>query len=158
MGYGVNKKWFLVLALSLSLCGFAAAEEKKGGYVDDFGRYLKEFDEKAGATFFRLFPNLEESLNKTTESIDGFMPFMRDYHWVIYLLLFFVVVGLLIKVWEESSHYLVNSLLGLILLITCIHLLEMKINVTLFGLIITLILGVPGVLVILALHYLGVTV
>ncbi len=136
----------------------ASAEDKLKPFVDQSFNAIKQADDKVAGLVYSLFPSLKESLAGTIGSADRFLPFMKDFHWIYYLAGFIVIIAVLVKIWELGKHFLINSVVGILLLLICIHVLGVEIKVSLLTLLVTGILGVPGVLLILLLHYLGVAV
>lgn len=144
--------------LILYLSSFAAAEDKLKPVLDEIYGVIKTIAGKLGEIFFSFFPSFEDSLTKTMDFIDKNFPIMKDFHWVFYLAIFFAVMAILSKLWEISKHYIINSVIGIILLLILIHVLGVKIKITLLTLIMATLFGVPGVLFILILHYGGIVI
>jgi len=147
-----------LLALGMILLasiGTVSADDQLKPYLDQAYKFMKDSDQNAGNTFFRFFPGFEDSLNSTLSWLDEKISFMKDNHWIFYVVFFIVVVSLLIKVWERSDGYVINSIVGIAALLILIHVLGVLIRVTLLRFALVLVLGLGGVLIVLAMHYLG---
>jgi hypothetical protein len=138
--------------------GCAFAEDKLKPYVDYLAETAHTVSGSLLSAFYSLFPSLEESVAAFINSVDATMPFLKDYHWLVYLAIFFVVMAVIAKLWKMSENYMINSIVGVILLLICIHLLGVELKITLLSLVITAIFGVPGVLFILGAHYAGIII
>ena len=149
------KKAVALASLLIVLSTYAAAEDKLKPYVDYLAKSIQGLPGPLIRTFYSLFPSFEESMIAFMKSVDTTMPFLKDYHWLVYLAIFFVVMAILTKMWEMSKHYIINSIVGVILLLICIHVLGVELKITLLTMLITAIFGVPGVLFILIAHYAG---
>ncbi len=148
-----------VLALLLiAFSGCAYAEDKLKPYVDYLAKTADAASGSLISAFYALFPALEGSLADFMGSVDATLPFLKDFHWLVYLAMFFVVVAILAKLWKMSQNYLINSIVGVILLLICVHVLGVELRITLLSLLITAIFGVPGVLFILLAHYMGIII
>ena len=155
------RKLALGAAVSLSillLCGFAAAEDKLKPFVDKTYSVIKEVDTRIGEFLFSLFPSFRESLNATMKSMDRVFPFIAGFHWVFYVAIFIGILATLSRLYDISKRYVINSILGIALLLIFIHVLGVELKITLLTLIITALLGVPGVLFVLILHYMGIVI
>jgi hypothetical protein len=142
----------MLATLTLSV----AAEDKLKPFVDQSFNTVKQADDRIAGLLYSLFPSLQESVARTIVSADKFLPFMKDFHWIYYLAGFIAIIAVLVKIWELGKKFLINSVVGVLLLLICIHVLGVELKVSLLTLLVTGILGVPGVLLILLLHYLGV--
>jgi hypothetical protein len=81
---------------------------------------------------------------------------VRGLYWLVYLAAFFAVFAVLAKLWSMGEHFVINTIVGLLLLLVLIHIFGVEIQITLLVLILTAIFGVPGVIFVLILHYLGI--
>lgn len=151
-------KILITSILILYLSSFAAADDKLKPVLDEIYGVIKTIAGKLRDIFFSFFPSFEDYLTETMDFIDKNFPIMKDFHWIIYLAIFFAVMAILSKLWEISRYYIINSVIGIILLLILIHILEVKIKITLLTLIIVTLFGVPGILFILILHYCGIVI
>ncbi|MBN2015019.1 MAG: pro-sigmaK processing inhibitor BofA family protein [Candidatus Altiarchaeota archaeon] len=55
-----------------------------------------------------------------------------------------------------GKHFMINTIVGILLLLILIHVLGVGIQITILALIITAVFGIPGVIFIVMLHYLGI--
>ena len=147
-----------IAILIVLLSGHAAAEDKLKPFIDNLAKMIQGLSTPLIRTFYSLFPTFEGSLTSFMSSLDQTLPFLKDYHWLVYLALFFVLMAILAKMWEMSKHYVYNSIAGVVLLLICIHLLGVELKITLLTLLITAVFGVPGVLFILIAHYTGIVI
>jgi hypothetical protein len=145
---------FLIVFLS----GHAAAEDKLKPFIDYLAKMIQELSSPLIRAFYSLFPTFEGSLTSFMGSLDRTLPFLKDFHWLVYLAMFFVLMAILAKMWEMSKQYIYNSILGVILLLICIHTLGVELKITLFTLLVTAVFGVPGVLFTLVMHYMGIII
>jgi hypothetical protein len=153
-----NKNGFIALwaagMILLAMAGAVYAQD----LVDQTYQSLQDTDEASGNTFFALFPGYEQSLNSTLDEVDRNISFMKDNHWLFYVVFVIVLVSLLIKVWEKSDNYLINSILGIAALLIILHMFNIAIKVTLLRFAMVLVLGLGGVVIVLILHYLGLPI
>jgi hypothetical protein len=152
------KKAFTIALLIVFLSSYASAEDKLKPFIDYFAKMIQGLSAPLVRTFYSLFPTFEESLSSFMGSLDRTLPFLKDFHWIVYLAMFFVLMAILAKMWEMSKHYIYNSIVGVVLLLICIHLLGVELKITLLTLLITAVFGVPGVLFILIAHYAGIVI
>ena len=152
------KKVPVIAVLMVLLSGYAAAEDKLKPFIDYLAKIIQGLSDPLLRTFYSLFPTFEESLTTFMSSLDKTLPFLKDFHWIVYIALFFVLMAILAKMWEMSKHYVYNSIVGVVLLLICIHLLGVELKITLLTLLITAVFGVPGVLLILIAHYMGIVI
>lgn len=152
------KKAPAVAFLMILLSGYAAAEDKLKPFIDYTAKTIQGLSNPLIRIFFSLFPTFEESLTSFMDSLDQFLPFLKEFHWLVYLALFLVLMAILAKMWEMSKHYIYNSIVGVVLLLICIHILGVELKITLLTLLITAVFGVPGVLFILLAHYAGIVI
>lgn len=152
------KKALALATLLTIFSGYAFAEDKLKPYVDYLAKTIQGLASPLIRTFYNLFPSFEESLTAFMKSVDTTLPFLKDFHWLVYLAIFFVFMAILAKLWEMSKHYIINSVVGVILLLICIHILGVELKITLLTLLVTAIFGVPGVLFILIAHYMGIVI
>lgn len=135
---------------------YASAEDKLKPAIDYSTGILRGLLDPFIKLFYSLFPSFEESLTSFMGSLDQTFPFLREFHWLVYIALFFVLMAILAKVWSLSKQYIYNSIVGVLLLLICIHLLGVELRITLLSLLITAVFGVPGVLFLLIMHYSGI--
>jgi hypothetical protein len=148
----------VIAFLMIFLSGYAAAEDKLKPFIDYLAKMIQNLSAPLVRTFYSLFPTFEGSLTSFMRSLDRTLPFLKDYHWLVYLAMFFVLMAILAKMWEMSKHYIYNSIAGVILLLICIHILGVELKITLFTLLVTAVFGVPGVLFTLVMHYMGIVI
>jgi len=152
------KKVLVIAFLMVLLSGYAAAEDKLKPFIDYLTKIIQDLSAPLKRTFYSLFPTFEESLTSFMSSLDKTLPFLKDFHWLVYLALFFVLMAILAKMWKMSREYIYNSIVGVILLLICIHILGVELKITLLTLLITAVFGVPGVLFTLVMHYTGIVI
>ncbi|MBN2251935.1 MAG: pro-sigmaK processing inhibitor BofA family protein [Candidatus Altiarchaeota archaeon] len=92
------------------------------------------------------------------KNLDSKFPPLKGFHWAFYLALFIAILAVLCKLWEKSQKYVINAVVGLILLLLLIHVLGVELRITLLSLILASLFGIPGVIFIVAMHYLGVVI
>lgn len=148
----------IALALLMLFSGYASAEDKLKPYVDRAKGFLSSFSSAAGESFYGLFPYLEKSVNENMNFLDRLVPAFKEYHWVFYLAVAFIVLATLSKLWENARHYVLNSVGGIILLLILIHVLGVEIEVTVWVLLFTALFGIPGVLFVVVMHYAGIVI
>ena len=83
------------------------------------------------------------------------------FEFLIYLLLAIIIVIVLLKVFKLGSKVIINSIVGIILLFLSNALfnlfgLELVIDINLLTVIICAIAGIPGVILIIVLAFLGI--
>ena len=152
------KKALAIVLLMVLLSSYASAEDKLKPFIDNLAKMLQGLSTPLIRTFYSLFPTFEGSLTSFMSSLDQTLPFLKDFHWLVYLALFFVLMAILAKMWEMSKQYIYNSIVGVVLLLICIHVLGVELKITLLTLLITAVFGVPGVLFILMAHYTGIII
>jgi hypothetical protein len=152
------KKAPAIAFLMVLLSSYAAAEDKLKPFIDYFAQMAQGLSSQAIRTFYSLFPSLEESMASFMGSLERTLPFLKDFHWAVYIAMFFIVIAILAKMMEMSKNYIYNSIVGMILLLICIHVLGVELKITLFTLLVTAVFGVPGVLFTLVMHYMGVVI
>ncbi len=153
------KKLNLILITLLStllIVSTASAEDKLKPILDSIYNAIKALVDKTGGIIFSIFPSLQNSIEGILNSIDNFLPFMKDFHWVYYILIFIAIIAILAELWHMSRYYIINSISGIIFLLILIHVVGVEIQVTLPVLVLIVLFGIPGVLLILILHYLGI--
>jgi hypothetical protein len=126
--------------------------------LEQADKSLKDTDEATGRTFFALFPGFEESLNSTLNEVDKNLSFMKDNHWIFYVIFLIALISFSIKVWEMSDGLFINSVLGIAALLIILHMFDMAIKVTLLRFSLVFILGLGGVLIVLAFDFLGLPI
>jgi len=147
-----------ITLLLLLGCGLASAEDRLKPYVDKIYPVIMEVDNRIGEFIFALFPTFRESLTATMKSMDRAFPFIAGFHWVFYVAIFIGILATLSRLYDISKRYVINSILGIVLLLVLIHVLGVELKITLFTLIATALLGIPGVLLVLILHYMGIVI
>ncbi len=153
-----NKALVLLAALVL-LSSTACAEDLLKPIIDVFFSIIKWFVDIISGFFFALFPGLGDWFKADPLApVARLIPWIRGFYWLIYLAVFLAVMAVLAKLWSMSIHYITNSVAGVILMLILIHVLGVEIRITLLSLIITALFGVPGVIFVVMLHYLGITV
>ena len=158
MEYGLSSKFALLFSAVLLLIGCASAEDKLKPFVEETYKVIQQADKKVAVFLFSLFPSLQDSLDSTMHSIDVFLPFMKGFHWVFYLAGFIAFIAVFVKLWDMSKRYIINSIVGILLLLICIHVLGVELKITILSLLITALFGVLGVVFILVMHYIGVVI
>jgi hypothetical protein len=152
------KKVLASAFLMVLLSGYAAAEDKLKPFIDYLSKTIQGLSNPLIRTFYSLLPTFEESLTSFMGSLDQSLPFLKEFHWLVYLAIFFTAMAILAKIWEMSKGYIYNSIAGVILLLICIHILGVELKITLLTLLITAVFGVPGVLFTLVMHYMGIII
>ncbi len=146
----------LILLSAILTAPAVSAEDKLKPALDSIYNAIKTLADMIGGIIFSVFPSLENSIEGILNSIDKFLPFMKDYHWIFYILIFIAIMAILAELWRMSKYYIINSISGLIFLLILIHIFGVEISITLPALIMIVLFGIPGVLLILILHYLGI--
>lgn len=151
-----NKKLALSL-LIIVLISTASGEDLLKPLIDDFFNAMKSLVDVIAGFVFGLFPGLEESFaGDPLGPIAGFFPWIRSLYWLFYLAVFFAVMAVIAKLWGMGKHFMINTIVGILLLLILIHVLGVGIQITILALIITAVFGIPGVIFIVMLHYLGI--
>jgi len=158
-----NKTKFISLLLVLVLLStIVSAEDLLKPLIDTFFSAIKAVVDIIAGFIFGVFPGLEESIDNLLSGdllwpISDWAPWIRSLYWLFYLAAFFAIIAIIAKLWSMGKHFIVNTVVGILLLLILIHVLGVKIEITLLKLIITAIFGIPGVIFILILHYLGIS-
>lgn len=146
-----------ILLVLFLLSATASAEDLLKPIIDDFFNAMKALVDVIAGFIFGLFPGLEESFKgDPLGPIAGFFPWIRSFYWLFYLAVFFAVMAVIAKLWGMGKHFIINTVVGILLLLILIHVLGVEMEITILTLIITAIFGIPGVIFILMLHYLGI--
>ena len=146
----------LISLSALLITPTVSAEDKLKPVLDSIYNAIKALVDKTGGIIFSIFPSLQNSIEGILNSIDKFLPFMKDFHWVYYILIFIAIIAILAELWRMSEYYIINSISGIIFLLILIHIFGVEIHVTLPVLILIVLFGIPGVLLITLLHYMGI--
>ena len=138
-----------------------AAEDMLKPMIDSLFNAIKSLIDKILDFLYLLFPSLGNSIRNLFSydilyPISEWFPFIRNFYFLFYLAAFFAIMLIIAKLWSLSKHYIINSIVGIILLMILIHFLGVEIQVTILKLIIIAIFGIPGLIFILILHYLGI--
>jgi hypothetical protein len=153
----MERKILVLLMGLMLLTSVACAEDLLKPLIDTFFGAIKALVDIIVSVIFGLFPGLKESLSADILApIAKDWPWIRGFYWLIYLAAFFAVMAILAKLWSMGEHFILNTIAGLILLLILIHLFGVEIQITLLVLILTAIFGVPGVILVVILHYLGI--
>jgi hypothetical protein len=158
----ITRKFLSAIFLILLLSAVVSAEDKLKPIVDAFFNAIKAVVDAIAGFIFGVFPGLENSIKNLFSAdllwpISDWAPWVRGLYWLFYLAAFFAVMAVIAKLWSLSKRYIVNSVVGVLLLLILIHIFGVGVKITLLKLIITAIFGIPGVIFILFLHYLGVS-
>jgi len=157
-----NASKFISLLLALVLLSaVGSAEDKLKPLIDSFFNLMKAVVDAIAELVFEVFPGLEESINNLLSGdplwpISDWAPWIRSLYWLFYIALFFAIMAIIAKLWGMGKHFIVNTIVGILLLLILIHVLGVEMEISLLKLTITAIFGIPGVIFILILHYLGV--
>ena len=153
----------LLLLLLLNYSVTVSADDAATSFLEDIYYAIKAGVDGTINFFFTLFPGLKESLHnlffwEPEEKHLSWVISLRALFWFSYIAFFFVVIVFLLDLWNMSNKYFYNALGGIIILLFCIHALEMELEFSILNSLIVLFLGVPGAFIILLLHFLGVHV
>lgn len=132
-----------------------SANDTIGSATDKFFNAIKTLTGIISGIILFLFP-LKASLEIMEDSMFALFPFMKDMIWLAYLAIFLLIMAILEKLWEISKRLIINVIVGLILLLTITHVFGVDIQFSLMGMVVVMIFGVPGVLFVLLMHYLGI--
>lgn len=146
----------LTAVFALLIASTVSADDRLKPILDTIYNAIKTLIDKLGGIISSLFPSLDKSIEGMLNLIYKFLPFMKDFNWIFYILLFVVILIILTELWDMSKYYIMNTISGVILLLILIHVLGVGIRVTLPAFILIILFGIPGVLLILILHYLGI--
>jgi len=157
-----NTSKFISLLLALVLLSaMGSAEDLLKPLIDSFFNAIKAVVDIIAGFIFGVFPGLEESINNLLSGdllwpISDWAPWIRGLYWLFYIALFFAIMAIIAKLWSMGKHFIVNTIVGILLLLILIHVLGVEMKISLLKLTIIAIFGIPGVIFILILHYLGV--
>ena len=147
---------FLIL-LMLSVTAYAApSEDKLKPFVERFYDFIKAIVNWFVQRIYGIFPPLESSVARENELMQKYMPFLAPYMWIFYLAAFFAIMAILAKLWVMSKRYIYNSIIGIIILLILVHVLGVQIKLSIITLGLIAIFGVPGVILVVILHYAGI--
>jgi hypothetical protein len=131
---------------------------------------------------YSFLPDIKDSFDGSANATSK-LPLPTEYSWIFYLIAFLAGLTILSRIWQMikgASLGLINFLkaltiitsfsniweigkklfenasIGIFLLLVIIHLLGVQLKVTVLILILTILLGVKGVLFVLVMHYLGI--
>ncbi len=154
-------KSLLIIFLIILLSAAVSAEDMLKPIIDTLFNAIKTLVNAILNFIYGFFPGLRESVNNLLSGdllwpISNQFPWVRSLYWLFYLAAFFAIMAVIAKLWSLSKRYIINSIVGMILLLIIIHLFGVEIKITLLKLIIIAVFGVPGVIFILLLHYLGI--
>lgn len=154
-------KSLLIIFLIILLSAAVSAEDMLKPIIDTLFNAIKTLVNALLNFIYGFFPGLKESVNNLLSGdllgpISNQFPWVRSLYWLFYLAAFFVIMAVIAKLWSLSKRYIINSIVGMILLLIIIHIFGVEIKITLLKLIIIAVFGVPGVIFILLLHYLGI--
>jgi hypothetical protein len=153
----MERKILVLLMGLILLTSVACAEDLLKPLIDTFFGAIKGLIDIIAAIIFGLFPGLKESLSADILApVAKDWPWIRGFYWLVYLAAFLAVIAILAKLWSMGEHFVINTIVGLLLLLVLIHIFGVEIQITLLVLILTAIFGVPGVIFVLILHYLGI--
>ncbi len=161
-----GNKAFRVIVLTtmlLSLCLSASAEDKLKPLLDGLYNSMKHVVDAVAGLLFSLFPGLRDSLHglffwEPEEEYLSWVISLRSLFWIFYIAAFIVLVAFLLQLWSMSRRYLYNTITGIAILLICIHLLGVGIEFTLLNLMLVILLGIPGAVIVVAFHYIGVPI
>ena len=176
----MKKAPVIALLMILSVC--AAAEDLNKTSDNQAAKIIIGTADRLTHTVYALFPNVGGSVNGTANT-ESELPLPKEYSWIFYLIAFLAGLTILSRIWqmikgaslglinflralaimasfsniwEIGKKLFENAAIGIFLLLVIIHLLGVQIKVTVLALILTILLGVKGVLFVLVMHYLGV--
>lgn len=153
----MSDRLLALLAAVLLLSSVASAEDKLKPLIDTFFNAIKSLADLITEAVFGLFPGLRQSLSADILApIAVHFPWIRGFYWLFYLAVFFVVMAVIAKIWSMGQHFIVNTVVGLIILLILVHLLGVELKITVLVLVITAIFGVPGVIFVVLMHYVGI--
>ena len=157
----MDKKSKLVTAIFLSALTIqnVCAEDLLKPLIDTFFNAMKALYGMIAGFIFNLFPGLQNSFAANPFGpIANIIPGIENLAWLFYLAVFFAVIAVVAKMWMMGKHFIVNTVVGLLLLLILIHVLGVGIEITILKLILTAIFGIPGVILVVILHYLGIPI
>ena len=153
---------FLIISLLfLSIVQLVSAEDKLKPALEQLYNAVQQIVDKIQEIVYGFFPGLEASVEEIkavflSSPVLEWFPIIQDYLWLFYVAAFFAILVILAKVWSMSKHFILNSVVGILILLILVHYFDVDIQVTLLKLAIIAIFGVPGVLFVLIAHYLGI--
>ncbi len=151
----------IISLLFLSVVQSVSAEDKLKPVLERLYNATQQIVDRVEKIAYGFFPGLEDSIENLTSiflssPVFEWFPNLRNFFWLFYVAAFFAILGILAKVWSMSKHLILNSVIGIIILLILIHYLDVEIKVTLLKLALIAIFGIPGVLFVLIAHYLGI--
>jgi len=153
---------FLVISLLfLSVVQFVSAEDKLKPVLEQLYDATQQIVDRVEEIVYGFFPGLEDSVENLksiflSSPVLEWFPNLRGFFWLFYVAAFFAIMAIIAKVWSMSKHFILNSVVGIIILLILVHYFDVEIKVTLLKLALIAIFGVPGVLFVLIAHYLGI--
>lgn len=159
-----NLRILLISALIMILViNPVSAKDQLKPILEKVYNQIKEVVDFVSGYFEKLFPGLTNSVNnlfffELEDKNFQWLSELRELIWLFYIAAFIVIIAFLIQLYQLSKHYLYNTIAGMVLLLICIHLLGVKIKFTILNLILVVLLGIPGAIITLAFHYLGVPI
>ena len=153
---------FLIISLLfLSIVQSASAEDTLKPALEQLYNAIQQIVDKIQEIVYGFFPGLEASVEGIkavflSSPVLEWFPILHDYFWLFYVAAFFVIIAILAKVWSMSKNFIINSVVGIIILLILVHYFDVGIQVTILKLALIAIFGVPGVLFVLIAHYLGI--
>lgn len=159
----MEKKYFLVLFSILLMIHSVTAEDQLKPILEGTYNLIKYVVDRVIDFLGSLFPGLWDSFvnlfvwEPEEESMSWYGN-IKPFFWFLYVVAFIVIVIFLYQLWQLSVRYLYNAIGGLLVLLICIHLLNVDIGFSVLNLILILLLGIPGALIVLLFYYLGVPI
>ncbi len=159
----MRSKYLLVSLCILLLASVAAAEDQLKPALDTLYNLITSAINRVIDFLGNLFPGLWDSLvnlfvwEPEEESLSWYGN-IKPFFWFLYFVVFIVVGIFLYQLWQISIRYLYNAIAGFLILLICIHLLNVEITFSVMNTIIILLLGVPGALIVLLFYYLGLQI
>ncbi|MBU4267025.1 MAG: pro-sigmaK processing inhibitor BofA family protein [Candidatus Altiarchaeales archaeon] len=153
---------FLIISLLfLSIVQSVSAEDTLKPALEQLYNAVQQIVDKIQEIVYGFFPGLEVSVEEIKaifleSPVLEWFPIIQDYLWLFYVAAFFAILAILAKVWGMSKHFIINSVVGIIILLILVHYFDVEIQVTILKLAIIAIFGIPGVLFVLIAHYLGI--
>jgi len=153
---------FLIISLLfLSIVQSVSAEDTLKPILEQLYNATQQIVDKTQEIVYGFFPGLEDSIEELKalflkSPVLEWFPVIKDFFWLFYVAAFFVILAAIAKVWSMSKHFIINSVVGIIILLLLIHYFDVGIEVTILKLVLIAIFGIPGVLFVLIAHYLGI--
>ena len=138
-----------------------SAEDKLKPALEQLYNATQQIVDKIQEIVYGFFPGLEASVEEIkalflSSPVLEWFPNLKGFFWLFYVAAFFAILAILAKVWSMSKHFIINSVVGIIILLILVHYFDVEIQVTILKLVIIAIFGIPGVLFVLIAHYLGI--